>query len=100
MISVYFAFVESASEDPSNRRATLRAVQPWLCLLKRHRNTKNSLVIQMPRHNLDSCWKAIATGPFFLASTSVLKLGPFQSSPVPSGPFAWSRSLLFKGFTD
>jgi len=28
----------------------------------------------------------------------VLKLGPFQSSPVPSGPFAWSRSLLFKGF--
>jgi len=29
---------------------------------------------------------------------NVLKLGPFQSSPVPSGPFAWSRSLLFKGF--
>jgi len=28
----------------------------------------------------------------------VLKLGPFQSSPVHSGPFAWSRGLLFNRF--
>ncbi len=27
-----------------------------------------------------------------------MKLSRFQSSPVPSGPSAWSRSLLFKGF--
>ena len=24
---------------------------------------------------------------------NVLKLGPFQPSPIHSGPFAWSRSL-------
>jgi len=28
----------------------------------------------------------------------VLKLGPFLASPVHSGPFAWSRSPLFKEF--
>jgi len=28
---------------------------------------------------------------------NVLKLGPFQSSPAPSGPIVWSWSLLFKG---
>ena len=37
-------------------------------------------------------------GKTTIASSASLKLCPFLSSPVLLGPFAWSRSLLFKGF--
>ena len=41
-----------------------------------------------------------SVGQILAYAENGLKLGPFLSSPVHSGPFAWSRSLLFKGFLD